>query len=549
MELREEEREVGIAIVYVLDRSGSMAAEVSGNIGSLQKMDLANEGTARSLMLLGRLDNAAIVAVDDSPEIIAPLTKVIEDRLELSTKARSIRSSGGGIFVYEGLKAGWEVIKNASQKKKHIVLFADAADAEEPGDYHTLLRSIREAGGSVSVIALGSRHDRDASLLEEIASLGEGKVFFVAEPMDLPGVFSQETIRFSRSLYEEQQASLSVHPSWALISPDRPPQLTNVFAYNINYARPEAVVLYSTKTETPLPMAAVWQQQAGRVGAVSFPLIGKNSELHQQQSELKHFVTTLTRWLLRPKGSSGLSLSLDEQENTLLINFSFAPSWQTIVDERGSSLTILTSTSSPYKIPWRVVRPGQLTASIPLVPDVPVAGIVQIGHEAVTFGPYELSQSAEFSFDQESVQRLRTIAAASDGKEVANLSDVWQTQRKLSNRSLRPLVVMIVLLLFLLEISLQRLNISVQWMSWIRRQAKFIRTKLKNKPKEQSQLASAVDDASLGDRGSEAAVFDRSGHSSFLSIDSAVENEVTPPSSYSSSALSDALKKAKRRGL
>ncbi len=50
MELRTEQRKLAVAMSIVLDRSGSMAASVGPN---LEKIDLADEGTARSISLLG----------------------------------------------------------------------------------------------------------------------------------------------------------------------------------------------------------------------------------------------------------------------------------------------------------------------------------------------------------------------------------------------------------------------------------------------------------------------------------------------------------------
>lgn len=51
MELKQEHRKLAVALAIVMDRSGSMGMSVSGT--SLQKMDLANEGAARAIELLG----------------------------------------------------------------------------------------------------------------------------------------------------------------------------------------------------------------------------------------------------------------------------------------------------------------------------------------------------------------------------------------------------------------------------------------------------------------------------------------------------------------
>ncbi|MFN0084661.1 MAG: VWA domain-containing protein, partial [Blastocatellia bacterium] len=71
-----------------------------------------------------------------------------------------------------------EMLLPAKAGTRHIILFADAADAEEPGQYQDLLRQCEQAGITVSVIGLGTPADVDAELLRDIAKRGNGRSFF-----------------------------------------------------------------------------------------------------------------------------------------------------------------------------------------------------------------------------------------------------------------------------------------------------------------------------------------------------------------------------------
>ncbi len=75
MELRNEHRKLSLAIVVALDRSGSMAVPVAG--GKV-KMDLANQGTAQVLDLLGPMDEFGCIAVDTVPHLITALAPVTD---------------------------------------------------------------------------------------------------------------------------------------------------------------------------------------------------------------------------------------------------------------------------------------------------------------------------------------------------------------------------------------------------------------------------------------------------------------------------------------
>ncbi len=62
MELRNEHRKLSLAIVVAMDRSGSMAAPAG--TGGKKKMDLANQGAAQVLDLLGPMDEFGCLAID-----------------------------------------------------------------------------------------------------------------------------------------------------------------------------------------------------------------------------------------------------------------------------------------------------------------------------------------------------------------------------------------------------------------------------------------------------------------------------------------------------
>ena len=191
MELRQEHRKLSVAMAIAMDRSGSMGAPVGEG---LTKMDLANDGAARSLALLTDHDAAAVLAVDSEAHTVLPLATLGKEREQAIDIVRRISSGGGGIYIGEALKGAWAQLERAPQGQRHILLFADAADSEEPGDYRRMLRAMVDAGATVSVIGMGTEKDSDAALLKEIAELGKGRIFFTDEPSTLPALFAQETV-------------------------------------------------------------------------------------------------------------------------------------------------------------------------------------------------------------------------------------------------------------------------------------------------------------------------------------------------------------------
>src|SRR5262249_10250452 len=195
MELRQEHRKLSIAIVVALDRSGSMAMPVGG--GQV-KMDLANRGTEQVLDLLSPTDELGVIAIDTEPHIIQELGQ-IPAKEPVRQRILRINSMGGGIYVDVALEASHKMLQSAKAGTRHIILFADAADAEQPGNYRAMIAKFRAENITVSVIGLGKETDKDGALLKEIAALGGGRVFFTDRPEDLPRLFAQDTFVVARS--------------------------------------------------------------------------------------------------------------------------------------------------------------------------------------------------------------------------------------------------------------------------------------------------------------------------------------------------------------
>ena len=187
MELKKEHRKLRVAMAIVMDRSGSMGVSVSSGGKTITKMDLADEGAARSAALLGDSDLLSIVAVDSEAHHIVPLTEVGPARDDIDQKVRHIASQGGGIFIGVALKAGWKELQKTEAGQRHLILFADACDSEEPADYEKTVAEMTAQGVTVSVIGMGSDHDVDSALLQKIAALGNGRSLFNADVSELPG--------------------------------------------------------------------------------------------------------------------------------------------------------------------------------------------------------------------------------------------------------------------------------------------------------------------------------------------------------------------------
>lgn len=454
MELRQEHRKLAVAFAIVLDRSGSMAAGVAGGT---TKMDLANEGAARAIELLGPADAVTVFAVDSEPHKVVPLSKVGGDARRIGSEVRKIQSAGGGIFVYTGLKAAWEELKKSSAGQRHVVLFADAADAEEPGDYKNLIAEMRDQGATVSVIGLGSTGDADARFLEDVAALGNGRVFFNADPAQLPAIFAQETVAVARSAFLTDPVAVVNVGGWQQIAARSLEWPATVDGYNLSYLKPEASAAAVTGDEYKAPLVAFWQRGAGRTAAVSFPLAGEFSSSFRAWPQAADFEQTLVRWLLPEAAPPGVGVRARVAGSDLLIELMHDSTWMQRLAEQAPRLLLVAGASGePYEVPWEKIEPGRYAVRTPIPPGTWLRGVVQAGKERWPFGPVSAGADPEWTSAPEQVLALRDVSSRSGGREINDLREVWQAPRTQEYAGLGAWILAALLIAFLAEVAVTR---------------------------------------------------------------------------------------------
>lgn len=459
MELRQEHRKLAVAMVIALDRSGSMAAGVGGAAAGVTKMDLADEGAARAIELLGAQDAVAVLSVDTVAHPVVPLSLVGAKRDKLTNPVRRITSGGGGIFVFTALKAAYEELQKAVQGQRHVVLFADAADAEEPGEYKALLEKMTAEGITISTIGLGSDADPDADFLKDVAARGKGRVFFNADPGELPALFAQETVAVARSAFIHEPVALTPTAGWNEIAA-RPLQwLDSVDGYNLSYLKPDATAAAFSQDAYAAPMVAFWQRGAGRVGAVSFPLGGEFSQNARNWNQYGDFVQTLARWLMREELPAGLGLRAQVDGTELKVDLLYDDTWAEKLAQHPPKIVLAEGDSGTVRdLVWERFAPGHYKSSARLPPGEWMRGGVQAGGAALPFGPLIAGPGVEWAFDRDRITELLNVSRLSGGGERLDLTKIWDAPRRSAFDDVRPALLVALLTVFLSELITTRLN-------------------------------------------------------------------------------------------
>ena len=457
MELRMEHRKLAVALAIVMDRSGSMSASVAPGV---EKIDLADEGAARAIGLLGPQDAVAVFAVDTEPHVIIPLTRLGEgNRAALTDEVRRIGSEGGGIYVYVGLKAGWEELKKSKAGQRHLILFSDAADSVEPDDYQALVGEMVAGGATVSVIGLGTPQDKDAELLKDIAERGGGRVFFNEDANALPALFAQETATLARSAFLKDPVAVKPTAGWLELAARPLSWLPEVDGYNLSYLKPDATAAAFSGDEYAAPLVAYWQRGLGRTAAVSFPLGGDYSGRVRGWPGYGDFLQTLARWLMGNETPAGLALRPRVNGSVLELDLLYGPAWEEPLAKSAPQIVVAEGANGPARpLVWEQLEPGRFHASVPLKPGQWTRGAVQVDKYALPFGPVASGVDPEWRFDRTRVAELQAVAQASGGGAVTDLSKVWQAPRQPEFAGIKEWLLAALVVVFLAEVLVTRLG-------------------------------------------------------------------------------------------
>lgn len=456
LEMRQEQRKVSIALSILMDCSCSMGATVPDG---RTKMQLAGEGAVAALSLLNPEDEASVHVVDTSPKEIFPLSSV-QDGLPLDKVAKAF-SGGGGIYVGEALEAGRSEILKSDKPTRHVLLFSDAADSEEPANYQAVLADLRSRNVTVSVIGMGSPADPDAQLLMEVANLGQGRIYFAEDPASLPRIFSQETIAVARAAFVDSPTPLKTAPDLPLLGKVSTQALPQIGGYNLTYLKPQASVALRSSDENEAPVVALWPRGTGRVVAFTGEVDGKYTGAMRSWSGYRGLLEQMVRWTMsaqKPKAEDFVARAT-RRGNDLHVTLDFDPEQAPV--ELNPTVLILSGDGSdtPAELSMRWEAEDRLGAHFTLPGPGSYHPVVKVGGRVIRAPPVALPYAPEFEPGsvKEGKETLAAVASLTGGAERLSMTGLFaEVLESEAAVPLAPAIVAFCVLLLLAEVFVRR---------------------------------------------------------------------------------------------
>tara|TARA_R110002126_G_scaffold15857_3_gene64397 strand:- start:8855 stop:11395 length:2541 start_codon:yes stop_codon:yes gene_type:complete len=276
---KEEKRDPSVALVVVIDTSGSM----SGN-----RVQLAKETARLAIRRLLPHDYVGIVEFFGAKRWAAPIQPA-SNTIEIE-RALNRMDAGGGTVILPAIEEAYYGLQNVATRYKHVLVLTDGG--VEQGAFEPLLRRMAEEGMNVSTVLVGS--DAHSEFLVTLANWGKGRFYSVPNRFNLPEVLYKQPASAKLPAYRPvtTQVRASGGPGWwgDVDSSDLPP----ISGHTETRMRPGAERILET-VDGAKPVIASWRHGLGRVTTFATEPTGAGTESWREWEGYGPFASRLLR--------------------------------------------------------------------------------------------------------------------------------------------------------------------------------------------------------------------------------------------------------------
>ena len=210
VEMTPREQKDTVAIVFVLDTSGSMANYVDGQ---RRKIDLAIAGIGAGIDNLEEDDVVGVISFSAGKDahVVSDLTS---DRDTLLQTVGKLKPRGGTTLMKEAIEDAGEMLKASDAKRKHILLLSDGKSDDTKSDLLKLAEQIAKARISITAIGIGNAN---AELLTELTETSNGHFVRVQNLQVLPTVLTEAVRETQRYIVQEPFQPVVVSPNEPIV--------------------------------------------------------------------------------------------------------------------------------------------------------------------------------------------------------------------------------------------------------------------------------------------------------------------------------------------
>ncbi|MFP5342741.1 MAG: VWA domain-containing protein [Candidatus Limnocylindria bacterium] len=464
MGVRNREKQPDIALVVVIDQSGSMDAchcntfDQGGGtgIGGVRKVDIGKEAILRAAAALTERDELGVVSFNEQAHWVVR-TQPLGSVTNLERSIAGLEPIGQ-TNIFAGLERAVDSLEDAAATRRHIILLTDGWSSS--GAYEDILARMKTAGITLSTVGAGGGSN---PFLEDLATKGGGRFYDAANPSSIPDIFLKETQQVSGQQIVEE-------PFFPILTSSSPilrgleDGLPRLRGYNGTTAKPAAQTVLVTARDDPL--LAQWQYGLGRSVAWTSDSTGRWARDWIGWAGFPRFFSQLVSWTFPGEETDGIEATFDTRGGRTTLHVES-------VDPDGSPRDFYTTSAV-------VVGPDLGSSEVDLVQVAP--GVYEVALGEIDSGAYAVRiiqtrpgssplgrtvglvapTAAEYRQLGPNEPFLAALRSATGGTVIDTPLDPWIHDLTATSQfaDLWPMLLVLALLLWPLDIALRRVSVG-----------------------------------------------------------------------------------------
>ena len=466
MGVRDREKQPDVALVVVIDKSGSMDAchcnTFGGGggggtgIGGMRKVDIGKEAILRAAAAMTARDELGVVAFDEKAHWVVQ-TQPLGGIADLQGAVAPIQPEGQ-TNIFAGLDQAVQSLEKASATRRHIILLTDGWSST--GQYADILKRMAAAGITLSTVGAGGGSN---PFLEGLARDGGGRFYNALNPGSIPDIFLKETQQVAgQQIVEEPFHPIQTGSSPILRGLDEGfPQL---LGYNGTTAKPAAQTVLVTARDDPL--LAQWQYGLGRSVAWTSDSTGRWAASWVGWDGFSRFFSQLVAWTFPGEEAGGIEAEFVTEGNRTELRVESVESDGSPRDFYSTRAVIVGPDLLPRDVGLVQTAPGVYQAALGEIdPGAYAIRITQTRSGTSSLGRtlgLVAPTSTEYRILGPNEALMAVVRSATGGRAITLPTEPWihDLETTSSFTDLWPALLVLALLLWPLDVALRRVSVG-----------------------------------------------------------------------------------------